>query len=133
EAESAARQFRAWAPGLEIVFAQDGFFQASEADQVFDLLEAADPDLVLIGMGAPRQEHWALAWSRRGRPRVYWCVGALFEYYAGTRLRAPRWMRRIGLEWLARLILEPGRLWKRYLIGNPLFLWRVLRNQHPSQ
>jgi N-acetylglucosaminyldiphosphoundecaprenol N-acetyl-beta-D-mannosaminyltransferase len=58
---------------------------------------------------------------------VIWCVGAMFEYFGGARARAPRWVRRAGLEWLFRLILEPRRLWRRYLVGNVVFVWRVLR------
>jgi N-acetylglucosaminyldiphosphoundecaprenol N-acetyl-beta-D-mannosaminyltransferase len=131
EAERAAAQFSAWAPGLRIVHVQHGFFEPGQEQEVFAALDAADPDLVLLGMGAPRQEHWAAEWALRGRSRVYWCVGALFEYYAGTRPRAPRWMRRAGLEWLMRLLLEPQRLWRRYVIGNPLFVARVLRGKPP--
>lgn len=129
EAERAGGIFKGWAPGLRIVHTQHGFFADGEAREVGEALEAADPDLVLIGMGSPRQERYALAWAGAGRPRAWWCVGALFEYYAGTRRRAPIWMRRAGLEWMFRLALEPGRLWQRYLVGNPLFVARVLRGR----
>jgi exopolysaccharide biosynthesis WecB/TagA/CpsF family protein len=132
EAERAAERFRAWATGLRIVYLRHGYFSEAEAPAVGAALEAADPDLVLLAMGAPCQERWARAWSTDGRPRVWWCVGALLEYYAGTRRRAPVWMRRAGLEWLARLALEPRRLWRRYLLGNPLFVWRVLRGRPPA-
>lgn len=131
EAEQAAQIFRRWAPSLKVVYTHHGYFKDEEAESVRQGLEAADPDLVLIGMGSPRQEAFALEGSRAGRARVWWCVGALFEYYAGTRLRAPVWMRRAGLEWIFRLTLEPGRLWRRYLLGNPLFVWRVLRGRPP--
>jgi N-acetylglucosaminyldiphosphoundecaprenol N-acetyl-beta-D-mannosaminyltransferase len=60
---------------------------------------------------------------------VVWCVGALFEYYGGKRFRAPVWMRRCGLEWIFRFVLEPGRLWRRYLIGNARFVYYVLRQR----
>lgn len=130
EADLAAAQFRRWAPPLKIVFTHHGYIQdAQQEARMLAGLEAADPDLVLVGMGAPLQERRALAWAPQGRPRVWWCVGALFEYYAGTRARAPRWMRRAGLEWLFRLMLEPGRLARRYLIGNPLFVGRVVRRR----
>ena len=131
EADRIADRFRAWAPGLNIVYTHHGFLDEALGDQILEALEAADPDLVLLGMGAPRQERWAEVWAERGRPRVWWCVGALFEYYAGTRRRAPQWMRRAGLEWLFRLAMEPRRLFKRYVIGNPLFVWRVWRRQPP--
>lgn len=129
EAERAGEVFKGWAPGLRIVHIQHGFFTDAEARGVAAALEAADPDLVLVGMGSPRQERCALAWAASTSPRAWWCVGALFEYYAGTRRRAPVWMRRAGLEWLFRLALEPGRLWKRYLVGNPMFVARVLRGR----
>jgi N-acetylglucosaminyldiphosphoundecaprenol N-acetyl-beta-D-mannosaminyltransferase len=136
EAERAAAVFRDWAPDLRIVYHHHGFFDDAEGEGIGLEIEAVDPDLVLVAMGAPRQETWALHWARQvrenGRPRVWWCVGALLEYYAGTRRRAPVWMRQAGLEWAARLVLEPGRLWRRYLIGNPLFVWRVLRGRPVS-
>lgn len=130
EADAAAAIFRGWAPGLEIVFTHHGFYEAAEA--VRAQLEEAAPDVVMLGMGSPRQEIAALDWAGRGAPRVWWCVGALFEYYAGTRWRAPVWIRRIGMEWLVRLVLEPGRLWRRYVIGNPVFIWRVMRGKAPK-
>ncbi|MCL5269386.1 MAG: WecB/TagA/CpsF family glycosyltransferase, partial [bacterium] len=112
--------------------AEHGYFNEVDARRILEAIELANPDVVLIGMGTPRQEHWALMWSAADRrPRVWWCVGALFEYYAGTRGRAPVWMRRTGLEWVWRLALEPGRLWRRYLLGNPRFLWRVWRGRPP--
>ena len=132
EAERAAERFRGWAPRLQIVLARDGYFPEQEAGAIAAQIDRADPDLVLLGMGAPRQEQWACRWAGQGRPRVWWCVGALFEYYAGARRRAPRWVRRIGMEWAFRLMLEPCRLWQRYLIGNPLFILRLLRGRPPA-
>lgn len=124
-AERFGEVYRARAPGLRLVFVNDGFFENETG--VREALEARDPDVVLLGMGSPRQERIAEEWSRSGRPRVWWCVGALFEYDAGVRRRAPVWMRRVGLEWAFRLAMEPGRLWRRYLIGNPKFVWRTLK------
>lgn len=133
EAERAAALFRQWAPGLQIVLTHHGYLDDPAASAAAAAaIERADPDLVLLGMGSPRQEERALAWAAAGRPRAWWCVGALFEYYAGTRARAPIWMRRAGLEWVFRLALEPGRLWRRYLIGNPAFIFRVLRARPPA-
>jgi N-acetylglucosaminyldiphosphoundecaprenol N-acetyl-beta-D-mannosaminyltransferase len=85
-------------------------------------------------MGSPRQERFALHLRdevQLGTP-VIWCVGALFEYLAGERFRAPRWVRRIGMEWLVRLALEPRRMWRRYLIGNLVFVWRVATGRRLS-
>lgn len=132
EADRTAAVFTAWAPDLKIVYTHHGFYADHEAESVREGIERADPDLVLLGMGSPRQERQALAWAAQGRPRAWWCVGALFEYYAGTRRRAPVWMRRAGMEWAFRLALEPGRLWKRYIVGNPLFVIRVLTRRSAS-
>lgn len=129
EAERAAEIFRSWRPEFNFVYMHAGYLDDAQSAAVGTELEAADPDLVIVAMGAPRQERRAIEWSRSGRPRAWWCVGALLEYYSGTRARAPVWMRRAGLEWLFRFALEPARLWRRYLIGNPLFVWRVLRGK----
>jgi len=132
EVDRAAARFRQWEPELRLVLTHHGYLSPDDARAVRTKIEAADPDLVMLGMGAPRQEALAARWAADGRPRVWWCVGALFEYYAGTRRRAPRWMRRAGLEWLVRLALEPRRLFRRYVIGNPLFVLRVLRRRPPA-
>jgi N-acetylglucosaminyldiphosphoundecaprenol N-acetyl-beta-D-mannosaminyltransferase len=73
----------------------------------------------------PMQERWIMENWNDLQVNIVMPVGALFDYLAGELPRAPRWMTEHGLEWLGRLIIEPGRLWKRYLVGNPLFLWRV--------
>ncbi len=130
EAAAAVSLFRSWAPALRIVYLHHGYLDEASGARVGEEIEAADPDIVLVAMGAPRQERWALRWSAAGRPRAWWCVGALLEYYAGTRRRAPVWMRRAGLEWAFRLAQEPDRLWRRYLIGNPIFAWRVARRKN---
>lgn len=125
-AESFASYWRGQEPELEILWARDGYFTAEEEAGVVASLQKADPDVVLVGMGAPRQERFVERAGASGRPRVWWCVGALFEYGPWGRRRAPVWMRRAGLEWAYRLAQEPRRLAGRYLIGNPLFVWRVL-------
>lgn len=117
-------------PGLEIRFTCDGFFAPGRQADVCRNIEAANPDIVLVGMGAPRQECFVERASASGAPRVWWCVGALFEYGPWGRRRAPRWMRDAGMEWAFRLAQEPRRLAGRYLIGNPLFVWRVLAGRH---
>lgn len=116
-------------PGLEVVMASSGYLGDADERAVREELEATNPDLVLMGMGAPLQERRTLEWAIVGEPRAWWCVGAAFEYFAGTRRRAPVWLRRAGLEWVFRLALEPRRLARRYLIGNPVFVWRVARGK----
>lgn len=123
--EEFARRARERHPGIDIRLAESGYFDSAEFGSVRKRLDSADPDLVLIGMGSPRQEEIAFRLADPSRPRVHWCVGALFEYSAGRR-RAPSWMRHAGLEWIFRLALEPRRLAGRYLIGNPVFVLRVL-------
>jgi N-acetylglucosaminyldiphosphoundecaprenol N-acetyl-beta-D-mannosaminyltransferase len=80
-------------------------------------------------MGVPNQEKWAAENMQTLGVPLCWCVGALFEYIAGVRKPAPRWVRRAGFEWLFRLLQEPRRLWRRYLIGNFSFLFRVIRHK----
>lgn len=127
----AARAAAAWleeAPTLEVTGTWNGFFEDG-GRRVCDAINGSQVDLLLVGMGAPLQEKWA--WERRLELDVgaIWCVGALFEYYGEGRARAPVWMRRVGLEWAFRLALEPRRLWKRYLVGNAVFVRRVRRAQ----
>lgn len=131
EADRTAAVFRRWTPDLNIIYTHHGYLDDPAAQAVGRAIEAADPDLVLVGMGAPRQEVRAMDWAGEGQARLWWCVGALFEYYAGSRRRAPVWVRRIGMEWVVRLALEPRRLWRRYILGNPAFIFRVLRRRPP--
>lgn len=125
-AEETARLWREAAPGLQVVGTVHGFLNETQEAALIETIAEAKPDLVLIGMGSPRQEIRVERWVESLAPARFWCVGALFEYSGQGRPRAPRWMRRLGLEWLFRLVLEPARLWKRYLIGNPVFIGRVL-------
>ncbi|MBX3729024.1 MAG: WecB/TagA/CpsF family glycosyltransferase [Candidatus Sumerlaeia bacterium] len=123
-----AATLREQVPGFEFALVQHGHFALGgpEEEDVLEALAAARVDMVLVGMGSPRQEQWASSVRARGGVPVIWCVGALFEYF-GTRRRAPVWMRQAGLEWAFRLALEPRRLARRYLLGNLEFLWRVWR------
>ena len=125
--ERAAQTWSKAAPGLTVAGTRHGFFTPEEEESVAAQINAARPNILIVGMSAPRQELWTLRWAQRLHVPVIWCVGALFEYFSDTRLRAPVWMRRAGLEWLFRLALEPRRLWRRYLVGNARFVWRVLR------
>ena len=87
------------------------------------------PNLLFVGFGMPLQEFWLMDnWSQI-QANVALPVGALFDYVAETIPRAPRWMTDNGLEWLGRLMVEPQRLWRRYIIGNPLFLLRILKQR----
>lgn len=130
-AERAAERFRQEVPGLNIAGAEPGYFANGEA-ATLERIRSAAPDFLLVGMGVPRQEKWLAEHLPNLNIKVGWCVGALFEYYGEARARAPRWMIRSGLEWLFRLLLEPRRLWRRYLLGNLEFVWRVMRARRSS-
>ncbi|MFQ5785441.1 MAG: WecB/TagA/CpsF family glycosyltransferase [Alphaproteobacteria bacterium] len=91
-------------------------------------IAASGARLVFVGLGCPKQEFWMAA-QAPGLPAVLLGVGAAFDFLAGITPRAPRWMQRAGLEWLFRLICEPRRLWRRYLVTNGLFLWYLARDR----
>ena len=99
-------------------------------DNVVDTINATHPDIIFVGFGAPKQEIWTDRNRHRLKTGVVCMVGGTFDFLAGKTIRAPRWMQRSGLEWFWRLCHEPKRLWRRYLIGNMLFLriaWREWR------
>lgn len=121
-----AEEMRRRVDGLDIVHTSRGYLppESAERRRVLAELQRARPAITLLGMGSPLQEVFALECRAAGLPTT-WCVGALFEYYTpGMRRRAPRWMCRAGLEWAFRLSQEPGRLWRRYLLGNIEFILR---------
>jgi N-acetylglucosaminyldiphosphoundecaprenol N-acetyl-beta-D-mannosaminyltransferase len=117
-------------PRIELAGAESPPFRALEA---WELKEAAarigavNTQLLWIGLGTPKQDLVAAVLRDLGAAPVILCVGAAFDFMAGTMPRAPEWMQRAGLEWLYRLWLEPGRLGRRYLVGNPQFVWGVAR------
>lgn len=84
------------------------------------------PDIVWVGISSPKQDLWMNQMRSRLNAPVLIGVGAAFDFHAGLVPQAPGWMQRAGLEWLFRLIQEPRRLWKRYLVDNPWFVWEVL-------
>ena len=91
-------------------------------------INEANPDLLWIGMTAPKQEKWIYSnWQKLNIHCHVGTVGAVFDFYAGTTERAPLWWQQHSLEWLYRLIKEPKRMWRRYLIGNVLFLWNICK------
>jgi N-acetylglucosaminyldiphosphoundecaprenol N-acetyl-beta-D-mannosaminyltransferase len=129
-AREAARRLEASHPDLRIVGARHGFFDhwagSLENGTVVAEINAARPDFLLVGLGMPLQERWLME-NRHGLDvGVALTGGAVFDYASGRLRRGPRLLTDNGLEWLARLIVEPRRLWRRYLLGNPLFLARVL-------
>ena len=114
-------------PQLQIHGHHSGFFTEAETPAI--LSQIAGADLLFVAMGAPRQEQWIHEHWHRLEVSAAFAVGGLFDFYSGRIARAPMLWRKLGVEWIWRMLQEPGRLWKRYLLGNPLFLWRVLRWQ----
>jgi N-acetylglucosaminyldiphosphoundecaprenol N-acetyl-beta-D-mannosaminyltransferase len=99
---------------------------AAEDEMIVRRINAAGPDIVWVGLSTPKQERWMHEHVGRLDARVLIGVGAAFDFHAGLKKQAPRWMQRSGLEWSFRLLTEPRRLWRRYLVNNPLFLWYVM-------
>lgn len=124
-------------PSLQIAGTRDGFFPPEETERVIQSIRNARADLLMVAMGNPLQEKWIARYAASTGVRVAMGVGGLFNFYSGAIPRAPRWMRRCGLEWLHRLWREPSRLWRRYLIGNMRFLcltaWEALRPRQQSR
>jgi N-acetylglucosaminyldiphosphoundecaprenol N-acetyl-beta-D-mannosaminyltransferase len=126
-ARAAADRLRRWYPRLRIAGSHHGYAELGSAqnERVIEDINAADPDIVLVGMGTPKQELFVDRYADRLGADVLWTVGALFDYIAGRVPRAPRWLADNGLEWIFRLAIEPHRMWRRYLLGNPAFLRMV--------
>jgi len=140
--DALTRELSARFPKLSIPFAYSPPFRplsgAEDAD-VVEAIEAAGVAILFVGLGCPKQERWMAA-HRDSLRCVMLGVGAAFDFIAGAKSQAPPWVRRAGLEWLFRLLAEPGRLWRRYLIGNPRFLfyfalerWRARRASTPRR
>ena len=105
-------------------------FSDEDNKAIIDAINAADPDLLWIGMTAPKQEKWTYShWNELNIHCHVGTIGAVFDFFAGTVERAPIWWQRHGLEWLYRLLKEPKRMWRRYIIGNTLFLWNMLKEK----
>jgi N-acetylglucosaminyldiphosphoundecaprenol N-acetyl-beta-D-mannosaminyltransferase len=103
--------------------------QSAELALINAKIKAAHPDLLFVGLGAPKQEKWIAANYQELSVPISVGIGVSFELVANMVSRAPVWMQKAGLEWLFRLIVEPGRLWKRYIIGNPLFILLVVKQR----
>jgi N-acetylglucosaminyldiphosphoundecaprenol N-acetyl-beta-D-mannosaminyltransferase len=124
-AEAAGKILASRMPHLRLVGAANGY-----GARVFAIEQIREtrPDVLLVGLGNPMQERWIDAHLGRLGVPVSIGVGALFDFLAGRVPRAPRWLLRLRGEWLFRLAVEPRRLWRRYVLGNPRFLWRALHD-----
>jgi exopolysaccharide biosynthesis WecB/TagA/CpsF family protein len=130
-AEKAAEVLSRHAPGLRVVYTQHGYFDktpdSEENESIIAAINSSGADLLVIGVGMPAQECWLNENWARLTCNAALPIGAGFDYLAGYLPRAPRWMTDHGLEWLGRLLVEPERLWKRYLLGIPKFYIRLLK------
>lgn len=129
-ADLAKSKLEASLPGIQIVGTDASRIDVNalgDADEVTERIRRAEPDLVLVALGAPKQEIWSHTRAERLKPAVLIGVGASLDFVAGTQKRAPNWMSKAGLEWLYRLAQEPRRLAARYLLRDPEFCLILLR------
>lgn len=116
-------------PNIEVVTYSPPYkpeFTDEDNKAIIKAINDADPDLLWIGMTAPKQEKWTYThWDELNIHCHVGTIGAVFDFFAGTYQRAPLWWQEHSLEWLYRLIKEPRRMWRRYVIGNPLFLKNI--------
>jgi exopolysaccharide biosynthesis WecB/TagA/CpsF family protein len=123
--ELAGKRLQERYPGLQIVGTFSGSPRAEDEDALVERINASGADILFVAYGAPAQDHWIARNLPRLTPRINMAVGGAFDFIAGVTLRAPQWMRKLGLEWLHRLIKQPWR-WRR-MLRLPLFVWAVLR------
>ncbi len=124
-AKSAADNLLKQFPELKVAGEQHGYFDESESQEIIDAINASKADILLIAMGSPMQEKWLVANASKLNCGTAMAVGGLFDFYSGNIPRAPLWMREIGMEWVWRLLQEPKTKFRRYVIGNPLFLIQI--------
>ena len=123
--EKAAEGFRRIAPQHEFFVVSDGYFREADIPALLQRIGTLKIDILLVAMGVPKQEVFIAGQVHEGHVRIAAGVGALFDFISGAVPRAPLWVRDWRLEWAYRLLNEPFRLWRRYVIGNPVFIVRV--------
>lgn len=123
----AVEKFQILTPWHAFHAVSDGYFEQSESAPVLDKLAALEPDITLVALGSPVQELWIDRHIDPCHGRAVFGVGALFDFVSGAVLRAPEAVRNRRLEWAWRLVQEPSRLWRRYILGNPVFLFHLFR------
>jgi len=125
-AERTAANLKEQFPNLRIAGTHHGYFSSADNDKVVKDINRSNADILFVAMGSPYQEQWIAENKYRLHTSVAMAVGGLFDFYSGKISRAPQWMREMGLEWIYRLAMEPRVKFNRYVIGNPLFLWRLI-------
>ena len=103
-----------------------------ECEDIIDIVNKSGANVLLVGVGAPKQEKWIVENHANLNAHITCGIGAVFDFYAGTKNRPPQWMINLGLEWFGRLISDPKRLWCRYIIYNPVFVWKILKLKRRS-
>jgi N-acetylglucosaminyldiphosphoundecaprenol N-acetyl-beta-D-mannosaminyltransferase len=128
-AERMAKRLSSEFPGLRIAGCKSPPFRKMREEEIqadIESINLSQADILWIGLGAPRQEIWMDQHRKRLTPAVLVAVGAAFDFFSGNKPTPPQWMQNSGLGWLFRLMTEPRRLWKRYLINNPIFIGMFL-------
>lgn len=132
-AQRCANNMKDQFPALSIVWTHDGYFNPDDEADIVSAINKSGAQILFVAMGVPMQEFWIARNADKLDVPVLLGVGALFDFYSGNMPRAPQRMRQLGLEWLFRFIMEPKRMFVRYIVGNPVFiirvLWRRLRGQ----
>lgn len=126
----AVRRVKERLPRLEICGSHHGYFEkmGEESEEVIRMINAASPDVLIVGFGMPVQERWITDTLHKLNAGVVLPVGGCIDVIAGRRVQSPAFITSIGMEWLWRLIQDPRRLWGRYILGNPRFLWQIIRD-----
>jgi N-acetylglucosaminyldiphosphoundecaprenol N-acetyl-beta-D-mannosaminyltransferase len=116
-------------PGLRIAGFRNGYFNREDEQEIVELINEANPDILFLGMPSPKKELFIEKYRDSLNFKYCLGVGGYFNILAGSTKRAPDWVQNIGMEWFYRLIQEPNRLWRRYMIGNTKFIWMVLKEK----
>lgn len=118
---------------INLVRYQSGYFEVDQTEGIINDLDDLKTNVFIVGMGVPQQELFSEKLCNQLNAKVIICVGNFFEFYFGTKRRAPLFIQKIGFEWMFRLFTDPRRLWNRYLIGIPLFFYRMLKVKFANQ
>ncbi len=131
-AAQAAAALQGVHPRLKIAGTHHGYFDktagCAESAEVIVEVNRLKPDILIVGFGMPVQEQWLAEHWDQLETHVALTGGAAFDYVSGELRRPPKWMQLVGLEWLGRMLIEPRRLWRRYVLGNPLFFARLIKS-----
>lgn len=117
-------------PGIKIAGYRNGFFNAEDELGIVEMINKANPDIIFLGMPSPKKELFVKTYRDSLNARYFLGVGGFFDILSGITRRAPLWIQKIGMEWFFRFVQEPRRMWRRYIIGNALFIWIVIKEKY---